>query len=81
MCETPLGLYPCDDGPAYVTILLVGHLVIGPTFLFPFVWSYPPSTIVPILVGVLGILTLVVLPCVKGAFLSLMWYLGLKQAR
>ena len=32
-CQTPLGLYPCDDGPAYLTILIVGHIVVGPTFL------------------------------------------------
>ena len=80
-CETPLGLYPTDDGPAYLTILLVGHLVIGPTFLFPFFWTYPLQIVVPILVGGLGILTLLALPFVKGGFLGLLWYLGLKQAR
>lgn len=80
-CETPLGLYPCDDGPAYVTMLLIGHIVIGPTFLFPFFWTYPLSVVVPVLVGTMGLLTLVVLPFIKGAFLSLLWYLGLRQAR
>ncbi|MDI7773770.1 DUF983 domain-containing protein [Asticcacaulis sp. EMRT-3] len=81
VCQTPLSLYPTDDGPAYVTMILVGHLVIAPTFLFPFVWHYPLQFVVPVLVVALGLLTLVALPFVKGAFLSLIWYLGLKQAR
>jgi len=80
-CGTPLGVYPCDDGPAYLTILIVGHIVVGPTFLFPFVWQQPMQVVLPALVSALGVLTLVLLPFVKGAFLSLLWYLGLRQAR
>lgn len=81
VCHTPLSLYPTDDGPAYLTMLLMGHVVIGPTFLIPSIWSIPLQILVPILVGTLGLLTLIALPYVKGGFLSLLWYLGLKQAR
>jgi len=81
VCHTPLGIYPCDDGPAYVTIVLVGHLIIAPAFLLPFIWLYPLSWVVPVLVGLIGLFTLILLPFVKGAFLNLMWYLGLKQVR
>lgn len=79
-CDTPLSLYPTDDGPAYVTIILIGHLIIAPTFLFPAFWE-SPLTIVPYLVGAIGAVTLIALPFVKGAFLGLLWYLGLKQIR
>ena len=79
-CHTPLSLYPTDDGPAYLTILLIGHLVIAPTFLLPAFWSQPLQ-IIPYLVGTIGVMTLIALPFVKGAFLALLWYLGLKQAR
>jgi uncharacterized protein (DUF983 family) len=81
VCETPLGLYPCDDGPAYVTMLLVGHLVIGPMFALEFFWKYPLSFVVPVTMTALLILTLWVLPYIKGAFLALVWYHGLKDRR
>jgi uncharacterized protein (DUF983 family) len=34
-----------------------------------------------VLISALGILTLVLLPFVKGAFLALLWFLGLRQAK
>ncbi len=80
-CETPLGLYPCDDGPAYLTILLVGHIVVGPAFLFPLIWQAPMEVVLPALLSAIAIMTLVLLPFVKGAFLAFLWYLGLRQAR
>ena len=80
-CQTPLSLYPTDDGPAYVTMILVGHLIIAPAFMFGFFYVYPLQIVVPVMVISLGVITLAALPFVKGAFLSLMWYLGLKQAR
>lgn len=80
-CQTPLSLYPTDDGPAYITIILIGHIVIAPAFMFGFFYAYPAQVLVPVLVGSIGALTLLALPFVKGAFLGLMWYLGLKQAR
>jgi len=80
-CQTPLSLYPCDDGPAYVTMLLVGHLVIGPVFLLHIFYQYPVQAVLPVMVVSMALLTLVLLPFVKGAFLSLLWYLGLKGSR
>ncbi|MGN6424859.1 MAG: DUF983 domain-containing protein [Asticcacaulis sp.] len=81
VCQTPLSLYPTDDGPAYITMLLVGHLVVAPTFLIPGVWNAPLQILAPTLVGLIGALTLAALPFVKGGFLSLLWYLGMKRAR
>jgi len=80
-CQAPLGLYPCDDGPAYVTMLLVGHLVIAPMFAFEFFWSYPLEVMVPVTLGAMGVLTLLLLPYIKGGFLGLIWHHGLKRAR
>jgi uncharacterized protein (DUF983 family) len=37
-CGHELARYPADDGPAYLTILLVGHLIVAPLFFFPVVW-------------------------------------------
>lgn len=80
-CQTPLSIYPTDDGPAYITIILVGHVIIAPAFMLGFFYTYPAQILVPVMVGAIGGLTLLALPYIKGAFLGLMWYLGLKQAR
>ncbi|WP_298328818.1 DUF983 domain-containing protein [Asticcacaulis sp.] len=80
-CQTPLGAYPCDDGPAYVTMLLVGHLVIAPMFAFEFFWNFPLEIVVPVTLTIMGALTLLMLPFIKGGFLGLIWHHGLKRFR
>jgi len=81
VCHTPLSLYPTDDGPAYITIILIGHLIVAPALMFVFLWDYPVQNVAIAAVVGMGVVTLALLPFVKGAFLGLMWYLGLKQAR
>ena len=78
-CEHPLARYPADDGPAYLTILLVGHLLIGPLLLFPIVWESPPLYSLPIILGGLTVVTLLALPRVKGGWIGLMYALGVKD--
>ncbi len=72
-CGLELGRYPADDGPAYFTILLVGHLVVAPLLLFPFIWKTPAMVIVPAVLIPLATLTLLVLPRVKGAVIGLLY--------
>ncbi len=66
-------LYRADDGPAYVTILLVGHLVIGPLLLWPFIWEAPLALVIGTTIPALLVLILLVLPLIKGAWVGLMW--------
>lgn len=80
-CQTPLGLYPCDDGPAYITMLLVGHLIIAPLFFFEDMWRNHIEVMLPVAMFGLGLLTLVILPFVKGGFLAILWHNGLKSSR
>lgn len=75
-CGHPLGAYRTDDGPAYFTILLVGHLVVGPMLFIPAVWRMPALLIAPVILLPLLALTLLALPRVKGAFLGLLISLG-----
>ncbi|WP_367273247.1 DUF983 domain-containing protein [Phenylobacterium sp.] len=74
-CAHDLTVYRADDGPAYLTILLVGHLVVGPLLLFPVVWEASPLVVLPIVLGWLTLVTLTVLPRIKGAWVGLMYAL------
>jgi uncharacterized protein (TIGR00369 family) len=68
-CDLEFGRYPADDGPAYLTIALVGHLVVAPLLIFPIFWRQP-ALILPILLPVLALVTLVTLSRVKGGWIG-----------
>ena len=74
-CDHELALYPADDGPAYLTILLMGHLVIAPLLFFPIVWRSPPQYSLPVILGSLTVATLLALPRIKGGWIGLMYAL------
>ena len=79
VCRTDLSRYPADDGPAYLTILLVGHLIVAPLLFFPFVWRSSPFIVLPVILIPLSILTLLLLPRVKGGWIGMMYSLGVKN--
>jgi len=78
-CGHDLARYPADDGPAYFTILLVGHLVIVPVLLLPFIWRTSPAFTIPLTLIPLAAITLSLLPRVKGAFIGLLYALNVKD--
>lgn len=78
-CGHDLDQYPSDDGPAYFTILLVGHLFVLPVLLLPFVWTAPAAIVVPALLIPLAIFTLVLLPVVKGGVIGALAKLGVRR--
>ena len=74
-CGVDLARYPADDGPAYFTMLIVGHMVIVPLLFIPWVWQGPPAVVIPLALVFLTAVTLSFLPWVKGAFIGHMAYL------
>lgn len=78
-CGHELARYPADDGPAYFTILLIGHLVIAPMLFFPFVWESSPWLVIPAALTFLVALTLVLLPRVKGGFIGVLMAMGVRD--
>ena len=74
-CGVDLARYPADDGPAYFTMLIVGHLVIVPLLFIPWVWQASPAVVIPVAMVFLTAVTLSFLPWVKGAFIGHMAYL------
>lgn len=77
-CGDRLGEIRADDGPAWATILVVGHLMV-PFFLIA-VRADAPNWIY---FGVLGpavvVLTAILLPRMKGVFAALLWSLDLRD--
>jgi uncharacterized protein (DUF983 family) len=78
-CAHDLDRYPSDDGPAYFTILLVGHLVVAPLLLFPMIWQAPVALIVPATLIPLAGLTMLVLPRTKGAVIGALYALKVSR--
>jgi len=74
-CNHELALYPADDGPAYMTIVLIGHLIIAPLLIVPIIWQSDPRYSLPIILGVLSVITLLALPRIKGGWIGLMYAL------
>lgn len=79
-CDHDLASYRADDGPAYITIVLVGHFLVAPLLLFPFIWEASPMLVVPVTLVPLALLTLLLLPRVKGGFIGLLYALGVREA-
>ena len=77
-CDKDLVQYPADDGPAYLTILLVGHLIVAPLFFFPIVWETHWAISLPAILIPLTVITLLALPRIKGGWIGMMYALGVK---
>ncbi len=77
-CQEALGHIRADDFPPYLTIVIVGHVIV-PLLLLSEQY-YAPPTWLQMTVWPLSALLLIgfVLPASKGFVLNLMWYLGLK---
>lgn len=72
-CGEPLGHFRADDFPPYLTILVVGHIVVPLVLLMEQLYS-PPLGLQMVGWPLLTLaLTLLTLPFVKGGVVGLMW--------
>ena len=78
-CGHDNGQYRADDAGPYFTILLVGHLIIGPMLFFPFIWKADIWLVLAVTLIPIAVATLVLLPLVKGAVIGVQW--GMKAGR
>jgi uncharacterized protein (DUF983 family) len=79
VCGNDNAAYPADDAPPYFTILIVGHLVVAPLLFFPFIWQAPTWIVLIATLPALAVLTLALLPVVKGAVVGAHWALQTRQ--
>jgi uncharacterized protein (DUF983 family) len=73
VCGEELHHQRADDGPAYLTILIVGHLM-APAILWAFIEFRPDPLILASIfsVGTVG-LSLYLLPRLKGVLVAIQW--------
>jgi uncharacterized protein (DUF983 family) len=76
MCGEALGHIRAEDGPAWLTILLVGHIVAP--FLLGVVpgLMWPDWAILAVSMAFTLVLALTILPRVKGFFIGMIWRSG-----
>ncbi len=80
VCGTDNTIYPSDDFPPYLTILVVGHVVVP-----LFVWSdhyEPPLWLQAVIwLPITLVACLALLPVMKGATVGLCWATDLTRPR
>ena len=74
-CGEALYHHRADDAPAYFTIVIVGHIVVGLVLAVEMAYRPPLWVHAALWLPLTLILTLVVLPSVKGALVGLQWAL------
>jgi len=72
-CGEAFGHIRADDGPAWLTILVVGHLIV-PLALYAIKYTDWSDLLIGGLAFVLILLlTFLLLPCAKGVFIGILW--------
>ena len=72
-CGHETGAYRADDGPAYFTMLIVGHLLVAPMLALSFILTWPISVVLALSLTFVALATLALLPIVKGGFIGVQW--------
>ena len=76
-CSAPTGEIRADDLPPYLTILLVGHIIVPALLVVEGAYHPPMWMQMVIWPSLTLLLTLSFLPFIKGAAVGLMWHLKL----
>ncbi len=72
-CGEALHHHRADDGPAYLTILIVGH-ILAPALLWTFVAFRPsPPVLALVFAAAAAGLSLFLLPRIKGMVVAIQW--------
>jgi uncharacterized protein (DUF983 family) len=73
VCGQEFHHHRADDGPAWATVMITGHLM-APAMLFTFITFRPPGWLMGIGFSVLfSLLALYLLPRIKGMFVAVQW--------
>lgn len=75
-CGAPIGQIRAEDGPPWLTVLILGPLLAGLTFIAARHENWPLWTTLPALSLFAAGAVLIVLPRIKGAVIGLLWSMG-----
>jgi uncharacterized protein (DUF983 family) len=78
-CDTPLTPHRADDAPAYFTIFIVGHIIVPLMLLVERSYSPPDWVHMTLWAPLTLVLSLLILPRVKGALIGLQWALNVRR--
>jgi uncharacterized protein (DUF983 family) len=78
-CHEVLDDIRADDAPAWLTILIVGHIVGSGLFLILPFFNYPDWLLIFVIIVPTLILSLVILPFSKSLFVGVLWFQKHKQ--
>jgi uncharacterized protein (DUF983 family) len=73
VCGEELHHHRADDFPPYLSILIVGHLIVGLMLHLEFSYDIAPWIYVVTMVPAAIVLPLLLLPSIKGAVVGLQW--------
>jgi uncharacterized protein (DUF983 family) len=76
-CGNDNDRYPADDAPPYVTILLVGHIVVAPMLMLHAIRIWPLWLSLSLFCSLVLLVTLALLPFVKGGVIGACWSLDI----
>lgn len=72
-CAEPYGHIRADDGPAWLTILVVGHIIVPLVVEFERDSTWPMWVPMVLWPGLALVLSLALLPLAKGLFITILW--------
>jgi uncharacterized protein (DUF983 family) len=79
VCGADNTVYPSDDAPPYLTLFLVGHLILPFIFWMDKAWSPAMWVMLAIWLPLIATLTVATLPFMKGAVVGLAWATGVTR--
>ena len=77
VCGEALHHQRADDFPAYIVIILIGHIIVPLVLMVETEWAPPTWVHMVIWPALVAVMTLGLLQPVKGAIVGLQWVLGM----
>lgn len=73
VCDAELHRHRADDGPTYVAVVVVGHVLAALVFVLFMIWDPSPLFAASVLSVIAVALSLVLLPRLTGAVVGIQW--------
>jgi uncharacterized protein (DUF983 family) len=80
VCGADNTIYPSDDAPPYVTLVIVGHVFIPIIFWTEMAtWAPPIWVLLSFWLPLIAAVTIAALPYIKGAVIGYEWAIGMTR--